>query len=223
MLESRIHVYLRASASERSQRFVPFLLLLDEHDPGRYFNYAVPDDDLEPTPTDIAALVATFRNRFRTPRLEYLPAACAALEPALLAAGFVIEARVPILTCSPDNAVAREPAGVEVRLAPGKTRSGRSPMCRPKRTASPPSPSTTRRGCGGSSTAVVWSLWPWKKHPVSQWGPASSARHTHLIPAVSASWLRSASVRPTAAVESPPPWQQRSPDPHPMLASRRPF
>ncbi len=122
MLESRIHAYLRASASERSQRLGPFLLLLDEHDPGRYFNYAVPDDDLEPTTTNIAALVAAFRNRSRTPRLEYLSAACPALEPALLAAGFVIEARVPILTCSPDNSglddvVAREPAGVEVRRA----------------------------------------------------------------------------------------------------------
>ena len=117
MLESRIHAYLRVSARERSQRLGPFLLLLDEHDPGRYFNYAVPDDDLEPTPTDVAALVAAFRNRSRTPRLEYLPAVCPALEPELLAAGFVIEARVPILTCSPDDAVAREPAGVEVRLA----------------------------------------------------------------------------------------------------------
>lgn len=117
MLESRIHAYLRASASERAQRLGPFLLLLDEHDPGRYFNYAVPDDDLEPTPTDIAALIAAFRTRSRTPRLEYLPAVCSALEPALLTAGFVVEARVPILTCSPDNAATREPLGVHVLLA----------------------------------------------------------------------------------------------------------
>lgn len=117
MLESRIHAYLRASASERAQRLGPFLLLLDEHDPGRYFNYAVPDDDLESAPSDVAALVEAFRNRSRTPRLEYLPAVCPDLEQALLTAGFAIEARVPILTCSPDEAVAREPAGVEVRLA----------------------------------------------------------------------------------------------------------
>ena len=117
MLESRIHAYLRASASERAQRLGPFLLLFDEHDPGRYFNYAVPDDDLEPGPSDVAALVAAFRDRSRTPRLEYLPAVCPALELELLTAGFVIEARVPILTCSPDEAVARDPAGVEVRFA----------------------------------------------------------------------------------------------------------
>ena len=117
MLESRIHAYLRASASERAQRLGPFLLLLDEHDPGRYFNYAVPDDDLDPVPIEIAGLVAAFRDRSRTPRLEYLPAACPALETALLSAGFTVEARVPILTCSPDEAVAGEPVGVEVRLA----------------------------------------------------------------------------------------------------------
>lgn len=117
MLDSRIHAYLRASTSRRTQRLAPFLLLLEEHDPGRYFNYAVPDDHLDPTPKDVGALVTAFRVRSRIPRLEYLPAVCPALEPALVAAGFVIEARVPILTCPPDKASVREAAGVTVLLA----------------------------------------------------------------------------------------------------------
>lgn len=117
MLDSRIHGYLRASTSRRAQRLGPFLLLLDEHDPGRYFNYAVPDDDLEATPNDVAALVAAFRLRSRTPRLEYVAAVCPDLEPALLTAGFVIEARVPILTCPPNRAPACEAADVTVLLA----------------------------------------------------------------------------------------------------------
>jgi len=117
MLESRIHAYLRASAAGRAQRLGPFLLLLDEHDSGRYFNYAVPDDDLEATPNDVAALVTAFRVRSRMPRLEYLPAVCPALEPALSTAGFVVEARVPILMCPPDEASVRDAAGVTVLLA----------------------------------------------------------------------------------------------------------
>lgn len=117
MLESRIHAYLRASASGRAQRLGGFLLLLDEHDQGRYFNYAVPDDDLEATPNDVAALAAAFRARSRIPRLEYLPAACPDLEPALVTAGFVIEARVPILVCPPEKVSVREGPGVTVLLA----------------------------------------------------------------------------------------------------------
>ncbi len=117
MLESRIHAYLRASAARRAQRLGPFLLLLDEHHPGRYFNYAVPDDDLDPTPHDVADLVTAFRARSRIPRLEYLPTVCPALEPPLVAAGFVVETRVPLLTCSPDNASASEPSGIAVLLA----------------------------------------------------------------------------------------------------------
>ena len=117
MLESRIHAYLRASAARRAQRLGPFLLLLDQHDPGRYFNYAVPDDDLEPTPQDVADLVTAFRARSRIPRLEYLPTVCPALESALVTAGFAVENRVPVLTCPPEQASACEPAGITVLLA----------------------------------------------------------------------------------------------------------
>ncbi|WP_020494963.1 GNAT family N-acetyltransferase [Sciscionella marina] len=117
MFESRIHDYLRSRAGAGAHRVGSFLLLLDEHDRGRYFNYAIPDDGAAPAPDDIAALVQAFRERSRVPRLEYLPAACPAVEPALLAAGFTAEARVPILTCAPEQAAAPTVDGIRVVLA----------------------------------------------------------------------------------------------------------
>ncbi|GAA5048406.1 GNAT family N-acetyltransferase [Nocardia callitridis] len=117
MLEQHIHAYLRASAAQRTHRLGSFLVLLDEHDSGRYFNYAVPDDDFEPTAQDIAALIAHFHEKSRMPRLEYLPAACPALESALMAAGFTVETPVPILTCAPEAASAPSTAGITVLFA----------------------------------------------------------------------------------------------------------
>jgi GNAT superfamily N-acetyltransferase len=112
-----VHAYLRASAVKRALRIGPFLALFDEDDPGRYFNYAVPDDGTEPAVGEVAELVTVFRDRSRTPRLEYLPRACPAVEPALLAAGFTVEAWVPILTCPPEYAAAPAVFGIEVILA----------------------------------------------------------------------------------------------------------
>ncbi|MEV0700884.1 GNAT family N-acetyltransferase [Saccharopolyspora sp. NPDC050389] len=81
-------------------------MLLDATDTGPYRNYAVPDDGAEPTPADINALIAAFAERERKPRLEYLATVCPRVEPALLDAGFGVEARLPVLTCAPDDVVA---------------------------------------------------------------------------------------------------------------------
>lgn len=117
MFDVSIHAYLRASATDRAARVGGFLALFDEHDAGRYFNYAIPDDASEPGQEEIAELVTAFRNRSRLPRLEYLPGACPAVAPALRAAGFVTEARVPILTCAPRQAAAPAVPGIRVLLA----------------------------------------------------------------------------------------------------------
>jgi hypothetical protein len=117
VFDSSVHAYLRATAVERAHRIGPFLALLDAHDPGRYFNYAVPDDGVEPAAGEIVELVTVFRDRSRIPRLEYLPQACPAVEPKLLAAGFTAEARLPILSCLPEQAVAPAVAGIELVLA----------------------------------------------------------------------------------------------------------
>jgi GNAT superfamily N-acetyltransferase len=98
-------------------RVGPFRLLLDAHTDNVWRNYAVPDDGATPTPTEVAALVAAFRERDRTPRLEYVPAAAPDVEPALLAAGFVVEGRPPLMACRPgDLAATPAPDGIATEL-----------------------------------------------------------------------------------------------------------
>jgi predicted GNAT family acetyltransferase len=71
----------------------------------KYLSYAIPEDGAEPTAQDVAALVEAYRRRDRLPRLEFLPAVAPAVERALLEQGFQIEARLPVMTCAPDQAV----------------------------------------------------------------------------------------------------------------------
>lgn len=81
-----------------------------------YANYAIPDDHAEPTQDDIQALITTFRQHDRKPRIEYLPACAPAVEKTLLSAGFEIEDRPPVMACLPQNLVMPEPVpGLEFR------------------------------------------------------------------------------------------------------------
>ncbi|MFD5038649.1 GNAT family N-acetyltransferase [Streptomyces sp. NPDC058378] len=75
----------------------------------KFANYAIPDQDAEPTARDIADLVAAFHAHDRLPRLEFLPAWAPAVEPALLAAGFTVENRAPVLACTADGLLTPEP------------------------------------------------------------------------------------------------------------------
>lgn len=113
-----LHAYLRAAVAARARRVGPFLVALDEHDDGLFRNYAVPDDGAAPGADEVERLVAFFVDRDRVPRLEYLPELAPAVEPALLAAGFVAERRVPVMTCSTAALTAPPaPVGVDVVLA----------------------------------------------------------------------------------------------------------
>ena len=58
------------------------------------------------------ALVAAYRARERKPRLEYIPSVAPAVEEVLLAAGFEIEGRLPLMTCASPQFEA--PAGIEL-------------------------------------------------------------------------------------------------------------
>jgi ribosomal protein S18 acetylase RimI-like enzyme len=75
----------------------PFLATYSPLDDNPYLNYAIPDDDSSPSAADVAALVDAYRRRERTPRLEYISSLAPAVEPALLAAGFVVEGRLPLM------------------------------------------------------------------------------------------------------------------------------
>ena len=92
-----VQEFLRARA-RNGLHVGPFSILLSPGDRGPYANYAIPVDAACPTVADIAALEDAFRTRRRTPRLEYVPAAAPAVEPALLAAGFEVELRPPLMT-----------------------------------------------------------------------------------------------------------------------------
>jgi predicted GNAT family acetyltransferase len=118
-LNARLLAYLREAAARRplSRRCGPFLATFDT-DRNIYLNYAMPDDDADPSAADIAALIALFEAHGRKPRLEYIPAAAPKVETALRAAGFTIEARVPVMLCTPDMAVhASATREIEVFLA----------------------------------------------------------------------------------------------------------
>ncbi|MFF4754634.1 GNAT family N-acetyltransferase [Streptomyces sp. NPDC002514] len=66
-----------------------------------YVNYATPRPGTRPTGRDVAALIAAFRARGRTPRLEFAPDAAPAVAPALRRAGFTTEALHEYLVCTP--------------------------------------------------------------------------------------------------------------------------
>src|SRR5215475_2248832 len=81
------------------ERVGPFTAHFDAHSANAFRNYAVPDAGAAPTPLEIDALIALFEQRGRTPRLEYLPDIAPQVEPALVAAGFVVEYRSPVFGC----------------------------------------------------------------------------------------------------------------------------
>lgn len=109
-----MHAYLRSVAGPRSLRVGPFVIRFDDHDDALPFNYAIPDDDAAPTADDIGELVAAFRSRARTPRLEYVPSAAPKVEEAL--AGFTPEGRFPLMVCGPGEVTDVPVAGVAVSL-----------------------------------------------------------------------------------------------------------
>lgn len=104
-MANAVQDYARALAlrSPDHYRVGPFTV---RHNPGwelKYANYAIPDRGAEPTADDVAALVDAFGKHERLPRLEFLPAWAPAVEPALLAAGFTVENRAPLLACGPED------------------------------------------------------------------------------------------------------------------------
>ncbi|GAA4247557.1 GNAT family N-acetyltransferase [Dactylosporangium darangshiense] len=102
-MSKRLQEYMLASACSGREvvRAGPFTVTISGHDANVYLNYAIPDEGAEPSPADVAELVEAFTSRGRTPRLEYLPGLAPAVEPALLAAGFTVAERLPLMQCSP--------------------------------------------------------------------------------------------------------------------------
>lgn len=96
----------------------PFVI---RHNPDwslKFANYAIPDQGAEPTPGEVDDLIAAFRELDRMPRLEYLPGWAPAVEEALLAAGFTVENRAPILACAPGDLLTPKPVDGLVTAEP---------------------------------------------------------------------------------------------------------
>jgi ribosomal protein S18 acetylase RimI-like enzyme len=118
-LNRRIQNYLRATIerSENHQRIGSFLAGFDAGTDNLYRNYAVPDAGARPSMSDIEALNAAFLERSRRPRLEYITDTAPDVESALLANGFEIEKRYPILICTPVMLSSPEVKGINIGLA----------------------------------------------------------------------------------------------------------
>jgi GNAT superfamily N-acetyltransferase len=115
-MPERIHAYLRGAASRNrdTERIGPFLATFTRRSENPYLNYAIPDDGAVPTDDDVRALIAGFERRERKPRLEFIPGLAPEVEPLLLARGFRVEGRLPLMTCTTERLVdAASPAGIE--------------------------------------------------------------------------------------------------------------
>lgn len=116
-MSALIQDYIRRTAADGrdTERIGPFLATFTPDNPNPYLNYAVPDADARPTTDDVAGLVAAYERRGLTPRLEYLPRLAPGVESALLAGGFTVEGRPPLMTCRRgEERAVPTPAGTEL-------------------------------------------------------------------------------------------------------------
>jgi GNAT superfamily N-acetyltransferase len=111
-LDLQLQQYVRTvTTRDRDVEHVgPFTATFDPHTTSPFLSYAFPDDGAQPTAADVAALAEAYRHRDRVPRLEFLPAVAPAVEPALVAGGFTVEARLAVMTCAVGEAVDLEPS-----------------------------------------------------------------------------------------------------------------
>ncbi len=116
-----IAAHMRAAAGCRQgDQAGPFCIGFDAYSNDPFRNYAVPADGARPTPDDVRALITSFRQHQRLPRLEYVEASAPEVEAALTAAGFTVELRTPVMVSGPGIVLTpRQPAGITVRTAAG--------------------------------------------------------------------------------------------------------
>ena len=97
------------------ERIGTFIATFHRDDPNPFLNYAIPEENARPAPSDVDALVAAYLERDRQPRLEYLPELAGAVESALSDRGFIVEGRLPRLICaSSADVIESEVSGIEL-------------------------------------------------------------------------------------------------------------
>ncbi len=120
----RLHAQLHASAGQNLQAVAvpPFVCYFHPTETAVFANYAIPSQPIDgDVDDDLAAVIATFRQRQRTPRFEYLQPFAPALAQILEANGFVREMESYLMVCQPPmvRPVAVDPALV-IRLLGGE-------------------------------------------------------------------------------------------------------
>ena len=113
---STLQSYMRrtAAAGRATEQVGPFLATFSSDSVNPFLNYAIPDDDARPNPSDVDGLTVAYRRRELLPRVEFLADTAPDAEPALRAAGWSVERRIPLMLCPPGAAVAiPAPAGIE--------------------------------------------------------------------------------------------------------------
>lgn len=121
-MNDQIQSYLRFAASQHreTEQIGSFLATFDRHSANPFLNYAIPDNDATPSSTDVIALIAAYNRRNRQPRLEYVTELAPAVEEALIAVGFTVEGRLPLMTCAPGSEQCLPvPPDIEL-IVPGK-------------------------------------------------------------------------------------------------------
>src|SRR3954451_6502828 len=135
--DRRLQRYLRATAAGGREvvRCGPFVALLHPADALRYRNYAVPEEDATFGIEDARALASVFRDRGRLPRLEFVESEAPGLAAVLEAAGYELEARLDLMTCTPPRLLSPAgPAGLRLRpLGASSPRAGGRPPGAPHR------------------------------------------------------------------------------------------
>lgn len=105
---TRVQEYLRASAGQRyaTVAIPPFALYFDPADSAIYFNYAIPVAPVNGClDQSLADLRRAFVERGRRPRFEFIAEYVPGLAVALQAHGFVEDARLQLMICSPESLV----------------------------------------------------------------------------------------------------------------------
>jgi GNAT superfamily N-acetyltransferase len=116
-----IQAYIRrnATSGRDTERIGPFTATFSRDSTNPYLSYAIPDEGARPTAADVDALAESYLKRGRQPRLEYLPKLAPEVEAALLAGGFTVDQRVPVMICRPgEERPQPTPLGIEL-LTPG--------------------------------------------------------------------------------------------------------
>ena len=118
-MNTRIQSYLRFAASQQrdTEQIGSFLATFNRDNANPFLNYAIPDNDAIPSLSDVNALIAAYKRRDRTPRLEYIAELAPAVEEMLTSAGFTVEGRLPLMTCTPGSEQCLPvPPGIELIL-----------------------------------------------------------------------------------------------------------